>query len=363
MALDSTKWQVTVGKVIEYIGPAHGLTGANYVSVLELHRWLQDMADAETISGDDFVAITVPNPSDKKFDTIIQLLNGFVLGTTTTPADEYIYGGTIIQGAGGTEAIWDGISVIANPGVVVNVIQNNAVLANKFWNNIPFGTGVNGINPDSANGLAMQFMVKVKSAGAFIDNGAEIVAGQFDSQEDARIQPVSQGTQFLNYTPRVISDYDYVSEWAVSNTVPGNPGLVAAQTGSDYPILFIAFQGMKNGTSIQWESEFHMELTGGIPNKTGSPSDPTGIAAIMSGISQLSPPAGTPEANEKSKVMALLTNVAQQTGVAINTLAQSPFGQRAINMGGNLALGYVGNRLNAWQSARAHGQTVTITDA
>jgi len=174
MALDSTKWQVTVGKVIEYIGPAHGLTGANYVSVLELHRWLQDMADAETISGDDFVAITVPNPSDKKFDTIIQLLNGFVLGTTTTPADEYIYGGTIIQGAGGTEAIWDGISVIANPGVVVNVIQNNAVLANKFWNNIPFGTGVNGINPDSANGLAMQFMVKVKSAGAFIDNGALI---------------------------------------------------------------------------------------------------------------------------------------------------------------------------------------------
>ena len=174
MALDATKWQVTVGKVIEYTGPAHGLTGANYVSVLELHRWLQDMADAETISGDDFVAITVPNPSDKKFDTIIQLLNGFVLGTTTTPADEYIYGGTIIQGSGGTEAIWDGISVIANPGVVVNVIQNNAVLANKFWNNIPFGTGVNGINPDSANGLAMQFMVKVKTAGAFTDNGALI---------------------------------------------------------------------------------------------------------------------------------------------------------------------------------------------
>jgi hypothetical protein len=172
MALDSTKWQVTVGKAIEYIGPAHGLTGANYVSVLELHRWLQDLADAETISGDDYVAITVPNPTDKKFDTIIQLLNGFTLGTTTTPADEYIYGGTIIQGAGGTEVIWDGISVISSPGVVVNVIQNNTVITNKFWNNTPFGTGINGINPDSANGLAMQFMVKVKTAGAFIDNGA-----------------------------------------------------------------------------------------------------------------------------------------------------------------------------------------------
>lgn len=174
MALDSTKWQVTVGKAIEYIGPAHGLSGANYVSVLELHRWLQDMADAETISGDDYVAITVANPTDKKFDTIIQLLNGFTLGTTTTPADEYIYGGTIIQGSGGTEVIWDGINIVANPGIVVNIIQNNAVIANDFWNNVPFGTGVNGLNPDSANGYAMRFMVKVKTAGAFIDGGALI---------------------------------------------------------------------------------------------------------------------------------------------------------------------------------------------
>lgn len=171
MALDATKWEVTSAKVIEYTGPAHGASGANYVTVLELHRWLQDLADAETISGNDFVAITVPNPTDKKFDTIIQLLNGFVLGTTTTPADEYIFGGTIIQGSGGTEAIWDGISVISSPGVVVNVIQNNTVITNDFWNNIPFGAGINGLNPDSANGLAMQFMVKVKTGGAFIDNG------------------------------------------------------------------------------------------------------------------------------------------------------------------------------------------------
>jgi hypothetical protein len=57
---------------------------------------------------------------------------------------------------------------------VVNVIQNNTVIVNDFWNNIPYGTGINGLNPDSANGLAMQFMVKVKTAGAFIDNGSLI---------------------------------------------------------------------------------------------------------------------------------------------------------------------------------------------
>lgn len=175
MPLISTSWEVNVDKSIRYVGAAHGATGANYVTVLELHRWLQDLADADAISADDFLAITVPNPTDKKFDTIIQLLNGFTLyDSGATPAPEFIYGGTIIQGVGGTEVIWDGISVIANRGVVVNVIQNNTVLANKFWNSTPFGETFSGLNFDAANGLAMQFMVKVKTAGAFIDNGALI---------------------------------------------------------------------------------------------------------------------------------------------------------------------------------------------
>lgn len=175
MSLDATKWEITASKTIRYVGTAHGVAGANYITVLELHRFLQDRADDGTMSGDDFIDITIANPTDKKFDTIIQLLNGFTLDDAyTTPASEYIYGGTIIQGSGGTEAIYDGISIIANRGVVVNVIQNNAVLANDFWNNTPSGESYNGINPDEPNGLAMQFMVKVKTAGAYIDNASLI---------------------------------------------------------------------------------------------------------------------------------------------------------------------------------------------
>ena len=175
MALDSTKWEIRSDKKVRYIGGVHGNAAANYVTVLELHRFLQDRADDGTMSGDDFVDITIANPTDKKFDTIIQLLNGFELDDAyATPASEFIFGGTIIQGAGGTEAIYDGISIIANRGVVVNVLQNNVVLTNKFWNNTPSGESFNGINPDEANGLAMQFMVKVKTAGAFVDNGSLI---------------------------------------------------------------------------------------------------------------------------------------------------------------------------------------------
>ena len=175
MALDATKWEIRSDKKIRYVGGVHGDAAANYVTVLELHRFLQDRADDGTMSADDFIDITVLNPTDKKFETIIQLLNGFELDDAyTTPASEFIYGGSIIQGTGGSEAIYDGISIIANRGAVVNVIQNNVVLTNKFWNNTPDGESFNGINPDEANGLAMQFMVKIKTAGAFIDNASLI---------------------------------------------------------------------------------------------------------------------------------------------------------------------------------------------
>lgn len=172
MALDSTKWQVRTDKSIRYIGGDHGNAAANYVTVLELHRWLQDLADNASVSADDYMDITTVNPSDKKFDTIITLTNGYTLDDAyTTPASEFIYGGSIIQGSGGTEVIYDGIRVVANRGCYVNVIQNNAVITNDFWNSQPDGQSFIGINPDPANGVCMQFIVKVKETGTGnIDN-------------------------------------------------------------------------------------------------------------------------------------------------------------------------------------------------
>lgn len=171
MALDATKWQVQTSKAIRYIGGDHTTATANYVTVLELHRWLQDLADGASVVNDDYLDITTVNPSDKKFDTIITLTNGYTLDDAyTTPASEFIYGGSIIQGSGGTEVIYDGIRVVANRDIYVNVIQNNAVLTNDFWNSIPNGETYRGINFDAANGVAMQFMVKVKDTGANIDN-------------------------------------------------------------------------------------------------------------------------------------------------------------------------------------------------
>ena len=172
MALDTTYWQVRSDKTIRYIGGDHTTATANYVTVLELHRFLQDLGDNASVANDDYMDITTLNPSDKKFDTIITLTNGYTLDDAhTTPASEFIFQGSIIQGVSGVdEEIYDGIKIVAARGVIVNVIQDNAVLTNKFWNSIPNGESFAGINPDPANGVAMQFMTKIKAADTEIDN-------------------------------------------------------------------------------------------------------------------------------------------------------------------------------------------------
>lgn len=44
-----------------------------------MHRWLQDRADDASASGDDHMDITRDTPSDKSYDTIITLTNGYTV--------------------------------------------------------------------------------------------------------------------------------------------------------------------------------------------------------------------------------------------------------------------------------------------
>jgi len=92
-----TDFEIQSDKDIRYIGAAHGASGAGYYTVLELHRWLQDLADDASSSGDDYIDITTATPSDKAYDTIITLINSFNIDDT---AAEHLYGGSIIQDGG-----------------------------------------------------------------------------------------------------------------------------------------------------------------------------------------------------------------------------------------------------------------------
>lgn len=169
MAFTASDWSIdrATGN-IRYIGDDHGGASPSYVTVIELHRALQDFADDASSSGDDELDITDATPSDRSTDNIITLLNGFNIDAT---AAEHIYDGSIIQDGG--DVIFDGISVIgASPQI--QIIQNGAVLADDWWNEDPDSLGL-GLNSDAANGLSHRFMLLVRTGGADID-GRRFVA-------------------------------------------------------------------------------------------------------------------------------------------------------------------------------------------
>lgn len=143
-------FEIQNDKDIRYVG-----TTANY-TVLALHRWLQDLADDASSASDDFMDITRDTPSDKSFDTIINLINGYNIDDT---AAQHLYGGSIIQTNG--DVIYDGIQVLAPAGMRLEIIQNGALITPNFW--------TTGLNADAANGISHQFMIKVRTGAADID--------------------------------------------------------------------------------------------------------------------------------------------------------------------------------------------------
>ena len=149
---------------IRYTGTAHGAAGAGYYSVIELHRFLGDLADDAVASGDDLLDITDDTPSDRSTDNIIAILAPYNIDQTLS---EHLYDGSIIQ-AGGAD-IWDGFVNYGNEGINIQLIQNGAKLTNDFWNTLPDGEVLTGLNRDVAQGISHRFMVKVRTAGSDID--------------------------------------------------------------------------------------------------------------------------------------------------------------------------------------------------
>lgn len=136
MAIVDADWSIDEANGnIRYIGDDHTEASPSYATVIEFHRWLQDKADDATFAGDDEMDITIVTPSDRSTDNIITLINGFNIDNT---AAEHLYDGSIIQNGGDT--IYDGIVNFGNNTVVVQVIQNGAVLTDDWWNYSEGGT-------------------------------------------------------------------------------------------------------------------------------------------------------------------------------------------------------------------------------
>jgi hypothetical protein len=136
-------------------------TTATY-TVLEFHRFLQDLADDAVASGDDLIDITSSTPSERSTDNIISLLGTYNVDDEVV---EHLYNGSISQNSG--DDVYSGLVVVGSveSGTELQIIQDNKVLA-PFWGATP------ALNADAPNNVITRILVKTRSGGADIDRQA-----------------------------------------------------------------------------------------------------------------------------------------------------------------------------------------------
>jgi hypothetical protein len=145
---------------ISSTGDIRHTTGSTVYTVLELHQWLQDLADDAASTGNDILDILAPVPSklDGPRDAAVAsrlnlLTDGAVAFNLDDDAAQYINFGSVKQTAAAVQ--YSGLKSIG--GIVaaspIYVVQNGSKLT-KFW----------------ANGH-IQILIKVKTGGSLIDSG------------------------------------------------------------------------------------------------------------------------------------------------------------------------------------------------
>jgi hypothetical protein len=131
-------------------------------TVLELHRWLQDLADQAEASGDDLIDITSPTPSVRSTDQIIELQGNYNIDDA---AAEWFYGGSISQYDGDT--LYGGLRVLGtvnSTATQIQVIQDGALYDtdSPFW-----GTQASPFN--GGGNVLFRCLIKCRENGHDID--------------------------------------------------------------------------------------------------------------------------------------------------------------------------------------------------
>jgi len=157
MAINATDISVAANGDIRWTGGAT----PNY-TVLELHRWLQALADDESSAGDDFVDISRLTPSERSTDNIITLLGTYNIDDTVA---QHLYAGSVSQNGGND--LYSGLRVLGavnNTLTQLEIVQNNTIFT-EFWGDQSTG----GYNGDAVSGILMRVMIKSRSGGTDID--------------------------------------------------------------------------------------------------------------------------------------------------------------------------------------------------
>ena len=139
------------------------VSGATNYTVLQLHRWLQDLADDAQAAVGDLIDITTTTPSERSTDNIVTLNSPFFIDDT---AAQYLYDGSITQ-LGGDE-IYAGLVVVGavETGTELQIWQDEG-LVTSHW--------TTGKNSDATASILNRVLVKVRQNGADIDGRKIIV--------------------------------------------------------------------------------------------------------------------------------------------------------------------------------------------
>ena len=132
-------------------------------STLELHAWLQDLADNPVSAGDDLVSILGTNPSElagKRNASRPMALTLLPSINLDDSCSQWFKFGSVEQGGGAV--LYTGLKVLGTlvPNSPIYVLQNGAKIT-KYW-----------ADSDTAN---FQILVKAKTGGTLIDGGAVTV--------------------------------------------------------------------------------------------------------------------------------------------------------------------------------------------
>lgn len=180
-------------------------------TTLELHAWLQDLADNPAASGDDLVSILGSNPSELAGKRNVSRPAALTLLPTLNVDDatsQWFNFGSIEQDSG--DDLYTGLKVIGSlvASSPIYILQNDAKIS-KYW-------------ADADVNTSFQILVKAKAAGTLIDFGDITVYsrkyGQTYSHFDANLaaggeQAAALATSFDNnvdiatITPAVAAGY------------------------------------------------------------------------------------------------------------------------------------------------------------
>lgn len=239
MAFDHTDWAIdATTKAITYIGDDHTAGTPTYASAIEWYRGIIAMTDDPTITNpDDELYIVELLPLTKDFETILNMVNGFTIGDTEA---EHIYGGSITLGDG---TIYEGLINYGSAGVVIQIIQDGAVLADDWWNDN------GGLNAVSASGISHQFMLKVSVAGVDIDGRKLICTSRSfgNSYSEFVINQTGRGVNTI-----ALSESDDLNNNTVAGTVSGWTGITNTTEG--YAGIDISGDGSDEFYYSEWNT-------------------------------------------------------------------------------------------------------------